>query len=120
MDVMPLIGIMKSMHICLKLQGINYDDITKRRIMIKKLICKLFGHVHVEEMYAAPLAYQEHRYVVIKECNCARCGKNISFKMSEPMSRVQMLQEGWFFQSEPICISRPYAKYKTGNWRIVR
>ena len=65
--------------------------------MIKNLICKLFGHVHVEEMYAAPLAYQEHRYVVIKECNCARCGKNISFKMSEPMSRVQMLQEGWFF-----------------------
>ena len=53
--------------------------------MIKNLICKLFGHVHVEEMYAAPLAYQEHRYVVIKECNCARCGKNISFKMSEPM-----------------------------------
>ena len=23
--------------------------------MIKKLICRLFGHVHVEEMYAAPL-----------------------------------------------------------------
>ena len=56
--------------------------------MIKKLICKLFGHVHVEEIYAAPFAYQEHRYVVIKECNCARCGKNISFKMTEPMSYV--------------------------------
>lgn len=69
--------------------------------MIKKFICKLFGHVHVEEMYAAPLAYQEHRYVVIKECNCARCGKNISFKMGEPMSRVQMLQEGWFFNPNP-------------------
>lgn len=23
--------------------------------MIKKLICNLFGHVYVEEMYAAPL-----------------------------------------------------------------
>ena len=88
--------------------------------MIKKLICRIFGHVHVEEMYAAPLAYQEHRYVVIKECNCARCGKNISFKMTEPMSRVQMLQEGWFIQSEPIWISRPYAKYKTSNRRIAK
>ena len=88
--------------------------------MIKKLICRLFGHVHIEEMYAAPLIDKERRYVVIKECNCARCGENISFKMSDPKSRVQMLQEGWFIQSEPICISRPYAKYKQGNWRIVR
>ena len=47
--------------------------------MIKKLICRLFGHVHVEEMYAAPLVEKERRYMVIKECNCARCGKNISF-----------------------------------------
>lgn len=52
--------------------------------MIKKLICRLFGHVYVEEMYAAPLVDNERRYVVIKECNCARCGKNISFEMSEP------------------------------------
>lgn len=48
------------------------------------------------------------------------CEKNISFEMTEPKSRVQMLQEGWFIQPEPICISRPYAKYKTGNWRIAR
>lgn len=88
--------------------------------MIKKPTCKLFGHIYVEEVYAAPLADNKRRYVVIKECNCARCGKNISFKMSDPKSRVQMLQEGWFIQSEPICISRPYAKYKQGNWRIVR
>ena len=87
---------------------------------MKKLICRLFGHVHVEEMYAAPLLNNKRRYVVIKECNCARCGKNISFEMSEPMSRVQMLQEGWFIQSEPIWISRPYVKYKTGNRRTVR
>lgn len=62
--------------------------------MIKKLICRLFGHVHVEEMYAAPLVDKEHRYVVIKECNCARCGKNISFEMSEPKSRAELLQGG--------------------------
>ena len=62
--------------------------------MIKKLICRLFGHVHVEEMYAAPLVDKEHRYVVIKECNCARCGKNISFEMSEPMSRKEF-KAGW-------------------------
>ena len=88
--------------------------------MIKKLICRLFGHVHVEEMYAAPLVDKERRYVVIKECNCARCGKNISFEMSEPMSRVKLLQCGWFLKSEPICISRQYAKYKQGNWRIAK
>ena len=74
--------------------------------MKKKLICKLFGHVHVEEMYAAPLLNNKRRYVVIKECNCARCGKNISFKMSEPMSRVELLKEGWFVQSEPVFLSR--------------
>ena len=88
--------------------------------MIKKLICRLFGHVHVEEMYAAPLVDKERRYVVIKECNCARCGENISFEMSEPKSRAQLLQEGWFVQSEPIWISRPYVKYKTSNRRITR
>lgn len=76
--------------------------------MIKKLICRLFGHVHVEEMYAAPLFKPKQKYVVIKECNCARCGTNISFEMSEPKSRVQLLQEGWFIKSEPIWISRPY------------
>ena len=80
--------------------------------MIKKLICRLFGHVHVEGMYAAPLVGKERRWVVIKEVNCARCGENISFEMSEPMSRVQLLNEGWFIQSKPIWISRLYAKYK--------
>jgi len=88
--------------------------------MIKKLICRLFGHVHVEEMYAAPLAENERRYVVIKECNCARCGQNISFEMSEPMSRAELLSCGWFIKSEPIWVSRPYVKYKQGNWRIAK
>ncbi|PIN27573.1 hypothetical protein CUC04_09415 [Prevotella intermedia] len=59
-------------------------------------------------MYAAPLLKPKQKYVVIKECNCARCGTNISFEMSEPKSRVQLLQEGWFIKSEPIWISRPY------------
>lgn len=76
--------------------------------MIKKLICRLFGHVHVDEMYAAPLLNNKRRYVVIKECNCARCGKNISFKMSNPMSRVELLKGGWFITSEPIWISRQF------------
>jgi len=88
--------------------------------MIKKLICRLFGHVHVEEMYAAPLVGKERRYVVIKECNCHRCGKSISFEMSKPMSRAELLQGGWFIKSKPIWISCPYAKYKQGNWRIAK
>ena len=29
--------------------------------MIKKLICRLFGHVYIEEMYAAPLADNERK-----------------------------------------------------------
>lgn len=29
--------------------------------MIKKLICRLFGHVHVEEMYAAPVLKPKHK-----------------------------------------------------------
>ena len=71
-------------------------------------------------MYAAPLVDKERMYVVIKECNCARCGNNISFEMSEPISRVGLLQGGWFIQSDPIWISRPYAKYKQGNLRIAK
>lgn len=59
--------------------------------MIKKLICRLFGHVHVEEMYAAPLLKYERRYVVVKECKCHRCGKIISFEKSEPKSRTELL-----------------------------
>lgn len=51
--------------------------------MIKKLICRLFGHVHVEEMYAAPVAYNKHKYVIIKEVNCARCGESINFQMTD-------------------------------------
>lgn len=88
--------------------------------MIKKLICRLFGHVHVDEMYAAPLVVKERRYVVIKECKCARCGEIISFEKSEPKSRAELLKGGWFIKSEPIWISRPYAKYKTSNRRIAK
>lgn len=88
--------------------------------MIKKLICRLFGHVHVDEMYAAPLIRNERRYVVIKECKCARCGEIISFEKSEPKSRAELLQDGWFINSDPIWISHPYAKYKQGNWRIAK
>jgi len=86
--------------------------------MIKKLICRLFGHVHVEEMYAAPLAENERKYVVIKACNCVRCGENISFEMSEPKTRAELLQGGWFIKSKPIWISRPYSKYKQVNFRF--
>lgn len=76
--------------------------------MIKKLICRLFGNVHVEEMYAAPLLKPKQKYVVIKECNCTRCGTNISFEMSEPKTRAELLQGGWFIKSESIWISRQF------------
>ena len=35
--------------------------------MMKKLICKLFGHVYVEEVYATPLISLERRYIVIRK-----------------------------------------------------
>lgn len=37
--------------------------------MIKKLICKLFGHVYVKEVYAAPLMHNPHRWGLSKKLN---------------------------------------------------
>lgn len=87
---------------------------------IKPLEWTVEKHGMSARTFVGLLVEKERRYVVIKECNCARCGKNISFEMSEPMSRAELLQEGWFVQSEPIWISRPYVKYKQGNWRIAK
>ena len=69
---------------------------------MKKLICKLFGHVYVEEVYATPLISLERRYIVIRKVKCARCGECVKLQRSEPKSRTQMLQEGWFIQSDHV------------------
>ena len=40
----------------------------------KKLICKLFGHVHVEEMYAAPLVVERiYPLKGVNQCHVQSC-----------------------------------------------
>lgn len=66
---------------------------------IKKLICKCFGHELIEEAYAEKTGLSHsQKYQICKEVKCLRCGKTISFKMSDPKSRTQLLQEGWFIE----------------------
>lgn len=67
---------------------------------IKKLICKCFGHILIEEVYAEKtwLSYP-NKYQICKETKCLRCGKTVSFKMSAPKSRAELLQEGWFLEN---------------------
>lgn len=67
---------------------------------MKKLICMLLGHVYIEEMYAARLEEFDNRFSIIYVCKCARCGKVIKFQASRPISRAQLLQEGWFIERE--------------------
>lgn len=63
---------------------------------IKKLTCKLFGHIEIEEMYA--IKTHSNKYHVCRELKCLRCGKTISFQLTERMSRAEMLQRGWFIE----------------------
>ena len=65
--------------------------------MIKKLICRLFGHEVVEEVYVTT-AGKPRMYYVCREEKCLRCGKTISFQMSDPKRRSTLLQEGWFIE----------------------
>lgn len=63
---------------------------------IKDIICKIFGHIEIEEVYAIKTG--KNKYHVCKETKCLRCGKTLSFNMTERKSRVTLLQEGWFLE----------------------
>lgn len=63
---------------------------------MKKIICKLFGHTLIEEVYVIRNGSSHFR--VVKEVKCLRCNKTISFQMTEPKRRSVLLQEGWFLE----------------------
>jgi len=63
---------------------------------IKDIICKILGHIEIEEVYA--IKTHQNKYHVCKEVRCLRCGKTLSFKMTERKSRATLLQEGWFIE----------------------
>lgn len=72
----------------------------------------LLGHVYIEEMYAARLGEFDNRFSIIYVCKCARCGKVIKFQASKPISRAQLLQEGWFIERETSYSRIRYLKKK--------
>lgn len=64
---------------------------------MKKIICKIFGHALIEEVYAVRVG--EKHFRVVKEIKCLRCGKTTSSQMTEPKRRSVLLQEGWFLEN---------------------
>lgn len=62
---------------------------------INSILCLLFGHIKVEEIYAKKKRC-ENKYHICRETKCYRCGKRISFKATDAMSRAELLQNKWF------------------------
>lgn len=62
---------------------------------ISSIPCLLFGHVKVEEIYAKKKRC-ENKYCICRETKCYRCGKLISFRETNLMSRAELLQNEWF------------------------
>ncbi|MBR8725518.1 hypothetical protein IX334_001925 [Bacteroides pyogenes] len=61
---------------------------------INSILCRLCGHIKVEEVYATKT--YGGKYHICKEVICYRCGKQISFKMTDAMSRAELLKNKWF------------------------
>lgn len=61
---------------------------------IKSILCRLFGHIKVEEIYSTKT--YRNKYHICKEERCHRCGKQISFRTTDAMSRAELLQNKWF------------------------
>ena len=70
------------------------------KLRIKKLQCRCFGHKPFVKMYAmrAGGKQQEELFHVMRETTCMRCGKLLSTAMEGPISRAQMLHDGWFLE----------------------
>lgn len=75
---------------------------------IKKKICRYFGHLFVEEIYAErdsrlyrsdlPKGEKQKLYRIRKRCVCDRCGHIFFTYKSDPMHRTDLLKMGWFFK----------------------
>ena len=76
---------------------------------IKKLICRIFGHRLVTEVYAVRCDHifgppvskgkkTERLWRVFTEKVCDRCGEREIISISEPLRRSEMLKRGWFIE----------------------
>lgn len=74
---------------------------------IKKKICRYFGHVYFEEVFAErdkslmrkelPKGKKQKLYRIKKRFLCDRCGHIFYEYKSDPMHRTDLLKKGWFF-----------------------
>ena len=71
---------------------------------IKRLICRILGHVELEEVYAVKLAYSDARnplYNIVRDTVCLRCGKVLHReKLAYSLTREEMLRKKWFITDD--------------------
>lgn len=59
-----------------------------------KLMCRLFGHQEIEEVFAVRWC---KKYDGISKTVCPRCGEVLEEKMIfRQLSRAELLKQGWF------------------------
>ena len=69
----------------------------KLKDILKRRICKRFGHDIVEEVYA--VRYKDGKYRVRVRQQCFRCGTELESRyISEEMSRAELLKRCWFIE----------------------
>lgn len=67
--------------------------------IIKRPICRLFGHRIFTEMYAERILHnRKHRYNVTQEEICSRCGHRHHTVLAKNLSRAELLKNGWFIE----------------------
>ena len=72
----------------------------------KRLICRIFGHKRYSEWYAVRISFFKHqkkgknghRYDIVCQQYCDRCGERSKYVFRHNISRAQMLKEGWFVE----------------------
>lgn len=74
------------------------------KLKIKRLICRWFGHKDYTERYASkctsffgyPYPKSDRHYIVVEDIICERCGRIHSRHLTQPMTRAELLKNGWF------------------------
>lgn len=69
----------------------------------KHFSCEKIGHEWVEQNYALKIKTNKDgccRYKIIHDRYCARCGVVQTFYISNPISRAEMLRNGWGIEDE--------------------
>lgn len=69
---------------------------------IKRLICRILGHVELEEVYAVVSGKGRNgrpRYSIVCQIVCLRCGKTLFQTChAKNLSRTEMIRRGWFIE----------------------